>query len=202
MRLNKFLLLIYVSLLSFFCLFIGCGQNNDRYYLQANNGKTYKIDKQTGDTWEIKGGKEIKIINKEESKTRNKTRESLATTVTTNNIRTTENSNRLLAKIKFREDFIDFGNLNEGDKAVHSFYYTNIGSEPFTISNVKGSDASLTPDWSREELYSGQTQYIKVQLDTKGLGDAEGNSILKRVNISGNTETGYTYLTIKAQVFD
>ena len=105
-----------------------------------------------------------------------------------------------LTKIAFAESTFDYGTIMEGEKAEHTYAFTNTGDEPLIISNAKGSCGCTVPDWPREPIAPGETGEIKVVFDSKGKGKVGGNPQSKRVTITANTDPANTYLTIKGIV--
>ena len=71
-------------------------------------------------------------------------------------------------EFKFEEESYDFGNIKEGDVAVHSFKFTNTGSTPIIITRVKASCGCTTPYWPKEPIAPGATGEIKASYNSKG----------------------------------
>ena len=67
------------------------------------------------------------------------------------------------ATISFNENVHDFGTIKESDgKATCSFEFTNTGSEPLIINNVKTSCGCTTPGWSKEPILPGKKGFVKA----------------------------------------
>ena len=67
------------------------------------------------------------------------------------------------ASLSFAETKYDFGEIREdGGKVSHNFNFTNTGSEPIIIQNVKASCGCTTPEYPREPIMPGQKAHIKV----------------------------------------
>lgn len=135
------------------------------------------------------------------------TRESLATTNTTNAdakpapaAATPAAPVGPLTTMEFNEVVFDFGEVMEGEKVVHSYTFKNTGKEPLIISNAKGSCGCTVPSWPREPIPPGESGEIKVQFDSKGKGKVGGNNQSKRVTLTANTDPAQTFLTIKGKV--
>ena len=73
-------------------------------------------------------------------------------------------------KIKFDKETHNFGELNQGDPAVHEFTFTNISDAPVKLTNVKASCGCTVPTWPREEIPAGGKNTIKVKYDSKRIG--------------------------------
>ena len=64
----------------------------------------------------------------------------------------------------------DFGNVSQGDKAEHIFYFTNTGNEPLMITNVQVScDCTSFPKGCpRDPMPPGASGEITVSFDSTG----------------------------------
>lgn len=60
------------------------------------------------------------------------------------------------AEISFEEEKYSFGELNEGPKVSHEFTFTNTGTEPLVLSNVKASCGCTTPSWPKDPILPGE----------------------------------------------
>ncbi|MEZ4887054.1 MAG: DUF1573 domain-containing protein [Chitinophagales bacterium] len=90
----------------------------------------------------------------------------------------------------------DFGNIEEGEKVLHVFTFTNSGDEPLIINSAEGSCGCTIPDWPKEPIAPGMESNITIEFNSKGKA---GNQT-KTVTINANTDPNPTRLTIKAQV--
>ncbi len=98
--------------------------------------------------------------------------------------------------ISFDETEYDYGVIDEGEKARHTYKFTNSGKEPLIISNAKGSCGCTVPSWPKEPIPPGGTGTIDVEFNSKGKKGKQS----KRVTITANTEPAQTFLTIKGEV--
>lgn len=98
--------------------------------------------------------------------------------------------------ISFEETEFDYGVIDEGDKARHTYKFTNTGKEPLIISNAKGSCGCTVPQWPKEPIPPGGTGSIDVEFNSKGKKGKQS----KRVTITANTDPAQTFLTIKGEV--
>jgi len=105
-----------------------------------------------------------------------------------------------LTTLEFTESTYDFGEVMEGEKVNHKYFFKNTGSEPLIISNAKGSCGCTVPNWPRTPIAPGDSAEIDVTFDSKGKGKVGGNLQSKRVTITANTDPANTYLTIKGTV--
>lgn len=100
-----------------------------------------------------------------------------------------------VAKIEFKEDTIDYGEIAQGSDGVRVFEFTNTGDAPLVISNVSSSCGCTVPKWTSDPVQPGQKGSIKVKYDTKRVGP-----IRKTVTVSSNAETPTIALKIKGKV--
>lgn len=99
------------------------------------------------------------------------------------------------AVITFDKTEHDFGTINEGDQVETVFNYTNTGTVPLLITDVKGSCGCTVPnDWSREPLAPGETGKFTVQYNSTNKPNLKTNT----VTVTANTEKGREIVRIKA----
>src|SRR5688500_16970627 len=73
------------------------------------------------------------------------------------------------AVIKWEKKTHDFGNIVQGDKVEHTFYFTNTGNEPLIITNVQVSCGCTTPKgWPRDPIPPGARGEITVSFNSAG----------------------------------
>jgi Protein of unknown function (DUF1573) len=85
------------------------------------------------------------------------------------------------AKIEFKKDTHDYGNVKYGADGTCTFEFTNTGDAPLIISNAKGSCGCTVPSWPKEPIAPGASSVITVKYDTKRPG-----AIAKSVTITSN----------------
>lgn len=70
--------------------------------------------------------------------------------------------------INFLEKSHDFGTVKEEDGPIkYEFKFTNNGTEPVQILNVKASCGCTTPAWSREPIPAGESGFIQAQYNPR-----------------------------------
>lgn len=100
------------------------------------------------------------------------------------------------AKIEFKKDVHDYGEVAYGGDGITSFEFKNTGSAPLIISEAKKTCGCTVPDYPKEPIPPGGTGVIKVKYDTKRPG-----VINKTVTIVSNAVNEPNYLIhIKGQV--
>lgn len=97
---------------------------------------------------------------------------------------------------KFSEESFDFGAVNEGVQATHEFAFTNTGSSPIIISNVRASCGCTTPDWTKDPIPPGGQGKIKASYNSKGRPGVFNKSI----TITSNATESQKVLFIKGVV--
>jgi hypothetical protein len=123
-------------------------------------------------------------------------KEDTKTSTTTATAEKKADDNGPKASIKFNETTHDFGEINEGTVAKHTFQFTNNGDVPLVIKSARGSCGCTVPDWPKEPIAPGKTGEIKVQFNSSGKPGTQS----KTVTLTTNTEAGTEVLNIKAQV--
>lgn len=107
-----------------------------------------------------------------------------------------EEERALLPIMHFDDTTHNFGTVNEGEKLVHEFTFTNTGKSPLLISGAIGTCGCTVADYPREPIAPGKTAVMKTIFNTEGKpGHQE-----KGITISANTEIGTQYLSIQADV--
>lgn len=104
----------------------------------------------------------------------------------------------LQAMINFESEVNDLGIIQEGEKVVTWFDYTNTGKKSLVINNIKTGCGCTVPQWKREPINPGETASIKIVFDSKGKKGMQ--HILIRVY--SNAVVSEKKLTIKARVLN
>ena len=96
----------------------------------------------------------------------------------------------------FTEEKFDFGNIDEGTVAKHTFEFTNTGDAPLIIYNAQGSCGCTVPDWPREAIAPGATGEIKVSFNSAGRVGVNN----KQVTLTANTVPNKRIINITSNV--
>ena len=100
------------------------------------------------------------------------------------------------AKIDFKKEVHDYGNIKNGANGTCTFEFTNTGNAPLIISNAVGSCGCTVPVWPKEPIAPGAKGVISVKYDTMRTGDFK-----KTVTLTSNAVDEPTkVLTIKGVV--
>ncbi len=99
------------------------------------------------------------------------------------------------AKIEFKSETIDYGEIAKGSDGVRVFEFTNNGEAPLVISNVKSSCGCTIPKKPDAPIMPGETGEIQVKYDTNRVGP-----IRKAITVTSNADTPTKVLKIKGNV--
>lgn len=97
--------------------------------------------------------------------------------------------------IKFEQQVIDYGTIEQGADGNRKFVFTNEGKEPLILTNVKASCGCTTPKWTRNPVAPGEKGEIMVHYDTKRMGPFH-----KNITITSNAKTPSVRVSIKGKV--
>ncbi|NDV44580.1 DUF1573 domain-containing protein [Flagellimonas sediminis] len=99
------------------------------------------------------------------------------------------------AKIEFKSETIDYGEIDKGSDGVRVFEFTNTGTAPLVISDVRSSCGCTIPKKPEEPIMPGKTGKIEVKYDTNRVGP-----IRKAITVTSNADTPTKVLKIKGEV--
>lgn len=91
-------------------------------------------------------------------------------------------------KITFEEYVFDFGDITQGDRVEHVFNYTNTGTEPLILSNVKTTCGCTAPNWSRDVLAPGESTNMTIKFNSTGKSGMQKKYITISSNAVNNPE--------------
>ncbi len=86
--------------------------------------------------------------------------------------------------ITFQHETHDFGVINEGVVAEHTFTFVNKAAKPVTLGNVQASCGCTTPSWSREPIMPNKEGKIVASYNSEGRPGA----FMKTVSVTYNEE--------------
>ena len=101
------------------------------------------------------------------------------------------------AKIEFKSETVDYGEVAKGADGVRIFEFTNTGNAPLIISKVSSSCGCTIPKKPADPILPGKTGEISVKYDTKRVGP-----IRKAITVISNADTPTKVLKIKGEVKD
>ncbi len=88
-------------------------------------------------------------------------------------------------KIEWEQDFVDYGEIENGANGEKTLKFRNVGKEPLLITNAKGSCGCTVPEYPKEPIMPGKEGTLKIKYDTKRTGP-----INKTVTITTNEAEG------------
>lgn len=101
------------------------------------------------------------------------------------------------AKMEFKAETIDYGEIKKGSNGVRVFEFTNTGDAPLVIEDVKSSCGCTVPTKPEKPILPGETGKIEVKYDTNRPGP-----IRKTVTVYSNAEEPVKALKIKGTVLE
>ncbi|WP_133643646.1 DUF1573 domain-containing protein [Zeaxanthinibacter enoshimensis] len=99
------------------------------------------------------------------------------------------------AKIQFKTETVDYGEIAKGSDGIRVFEFTNTGDAPLIISKVSSSCGCTIPKKPEAPIMPGKTGEIQVKYDTNRVGP-----IRKAVTVISNADTPTKVLKIKGEV--
>ncbi len=97
-------------------------------------------------------------------------------------------------KITFEKIVHDYGTFNESEGVKdYDFVFTNEGSVPLVINNVRASCGCTTPKWTREPVAPGGKGSVKVSYNPKN----RPGSFNKTVTVQSNASNSNVMLRVK-----
>ncbi len=99
------------------------------------------------------------------------------------------------AKIQFKAETVDYGQIEKGSDGIRVFEFTNTGEVPLIISKVSSSCGCTIPKKPEQPVLPGQTGEIQVKYDTNRVGP-----IRKAITVISNADTPTKVLKIKGEV--
>lgn len=102
-----------------------------------------------------------------------------------------------IAKIEFKSEVIDYGEIEKGSDGVRVFEFTNTGNIPLVITEVTSSCGCTIPEKPKDPILPGKTGEIKVKYDTNRVGP-----IRKTITVYSNANEPAKSIKIKGKVLD
>ena len=106
------------------------------------------------------------------------------------------NASEKAANIEFKELTHDFGTIQEGEKPIYKFEFTNTGDAPLIINSVNKSCGCTEPEFSKEPIAPGETGYITVGYNSVG----RNGRFDKSLTVNSNAKDGSVRLRITGTV--
>ena len=99
--------------------------------------------------------------------------------------------------ISFEETSHNFGEIEEGSRAKHTFKFENTGEAPLVIKNVRPSCGCTSPDWTRKPIQPGETGKVTAVYNSAGRPGKFHKSVTVYTNIEGKSVPLFIKGTVK-----
>lgn len=101
------------------------------------------------------------------------------------------------AKIEFKTEVIDYGEVKRGSDGIRVFEFTNTGQSPLVITEVNSTCGCTIPEKPEQPIAPGESGQIKVKYDTQIIGP-----IRKTITVYSNAEVPAKSVKIKGRVVE
>ena len=101
------------------------------------------------------------------------------------------------SEFKFENESHDFGKIKQGNPVTHDFTFTNVGTEPIIITEVRPSCGCSVAEFTKTPVKPGETGTVSVKFDAAARGP-----FTKHLTVRSNTKTPIKTLVIKGEVTD
>jgi len=99
------------------------------------------------------------------------------------------------AEFKFNEEKHDFGKVPQGIPVTTIFEFTNIGTEPLILTEVRPTCGCTIADYTKTPVKSGEKGIIKITYNA-----AVAQPFNKTIVVTSNAKTPTKYLNIVGEV--
>ena len=97
--------------------------------------------------------------------------------------------------LEFEAEVIDYGTISKDANGLRTFKFTNVGTAPIIIADVKTSCGCTVPKYSQKPILPGKTGEIEIKYDTKKVG-----SFAKTITVMSNAKESSKKLKIKGEI--
>ena len=95
----------------------------------------------------------------------------------------------MVAAMDFDEVRYDFGTISQGEKARHTYTFTNTGKADLVITTARGSCGCTVPDYPREPIAPGEKGQIDVVFNSEGKSGQQHKKVFIVANTNPETNT-------------
>jgi hypothetical protein len=99
------------------------------------------------------------------------------------------------AEFKFNEEKHDFGKIPQGTPVTTMFEFTNIGTEPLILTEVRPTCGCTIADYTKTPVKTGEKGLIKITYNAAAAGPFN-----KTIVVTSNAKTPMKYLNIVGEV--
>ncbi len=103
-------------------------------------------------------------------------------------------SNEVMDSTKFTtvqwlDSLVDFGTINDGEKANINFRFKNTGDKPLIVQSVVPGCGCTVPEYTKEPIKPGGEGFIKAVFNSVG----QPPTVHKSINVAMNTKGQQNY---------
>ena len=99
-----------------------------------------------------------------------------------------EASSMKQTSVEWLEPEFDFGKIEQGTVAKHTYKFKNTGDAPLKLTRVKASCGCTTPNWSKEEIAPGEEGFVEINFNSAGKMGMQHKSVTVTGNFSGTNQ--------------
>jgi len=107
----------------------------------------------------------------------------------------TANAQEKMAKIEFKTEVIDYGEIAKGSDGLRTFEFTNTGNAPLVVTKVISSCGCTIPKKPEAPIAPGETGVIEVKYNTQKVGP-----IRRTITVLSNADEPTKALKIKGKI--
>jgi hypothetical protein len=101
-----------------------------------------------------------------------------------------------LPVMTFEQESYDFGNITQGEKVAHTYFFTNTGKSNLIITSAQGSCGCTVPEYPKKPIAPGEKASIEVVFDSEGKSGKQH----KTVTILANTQPATSVIAITGTI--
>ena len=101
------------------------------------------------------------------------------------------------AILALQSNSFDFGRILEDNGVVqHKFLFTNTGSEPLMVTNVRTTCGCTVPSWTKDPVQPGKEGYVEIEFNPRN----HPGTFHKTVQVQSSAQNSNMFLTISGTV--
>jgi len=98
---------------------------------------------------------------------------------------TKETSKTELTTASYSKEIVDFGELNEGEKVIHTFTIKNTGETPLIISRINNGCTCTKVMYDKKPVKSGEELKMDIEFDSSTRYGKQYKNIYIYANVRG-----------------
>jgi len=96
------------------------------------------------------------------------------------------------AKVKFKQETIDFGKTQLNKPVTVDFEFTNVAKEPVLVEAARASCGCTTPNWSKEPILPGKKGKVTATYSANAVGQQSKTIWVKLKGVDQDKELHLT----------